>query len=248
MKHGPRVGVLRGPSHPLQRNPVTLPLVLVLAAVAGCSGTSPASPSASATQAQTKTPIVIGRTSVPSSLHPFKQSWSPTSAGIGGYVFMLQPDGTATSRFVDKVQRTDGNNWTMTVKEGPKFSDSSMVGAKVLADGLNVIQKNSPLSNASDGVITLTPEGTTLKAHTERPTADLASILSERSNIVFKASNGNKVKSIDAGYQYFGRPNLTSGPLSKLKVRQTLDKGLNCNAYVKALKGGAVAAGTFARD
>ncbi|MDO4785003.1 MAG: ABC transporter substrate-binding protein [Propionibacteriaceae bacterium] len=323
MKHGPRVGVLRGPSRPLKRNPFALLLVLVLAAVAGCSGTSPASPSASATQAQAKTPIVIGQTSVLSSLDPFKESWSLTAAGVGEYVFMLQPDGTLTSRFVDKLQRTDDNNWTMTVKEGPKFSDGSPVDAKALAEGLNAIQKNNPLSNASAGVITFTPEGTTLKARTERPTADLASILSEWSNVVFKAGGGDKnhftgpyqvkaftaktsleltpnthypdaerrpevtlkafpdveamklalqsssidmaftitpdiagqlegasgikVKSIDAGYQYFGRPNLTSGPLADLKVRQALDKGLDRNAYVKALKGGAVATGTFAR-
>ena len=316
----PRRPDMSRPTHLLSPfRPLALVLSLLLALLTGCSGSAtPASSEAGGD----KSPIVIGQTSVLSSLDPFKKSWGLTAAGVGEYVFMLQPDGTQTSRFVEKVERVGDNDWTMTVKDGPKFSDGSAVDAQALADCLNSIQKNNSLSNASAGVISFTAEGTTIKAHTERPTADLSSVLGEWSNVVFKAgSDGNNfftgpyqvksftaetileltpnpqypdasrrpdvtikafkdvdamklalqsssidmaftitpdvagqlegqsgihVKSIDAGYQYFGRPNLVSGPLTDLKVRSALDLGLDRTAYLTALKGGTVANGAFA--
>lgn len=61
-----------------------------------------------------------------------------------------------------------------------------------------------------------------------------------------KSTAGVTVKTLDAGYQYFGRPNLKSGMLVDPTVRKAVDLGLNRNAYVTALRGGRVATGAFA--
>ncbi|MDO5287948.1 MAG: ABC transporter substrate-binding protein [Actinomycetia bacterium] len=61
-----------------------------------------------------------------------------------------------------------------------------------------------------------------------------------------RSSSGVKVKTIDAGYQYFGRPNLTTGPLTDPAVRQAIDAGVDRGAYLQALGGGQVATGLFA--
>ena len=145
----PRRPDMPRPTHLLSPfRPLALVLSLLLALLTGCSGSAtPASSEAGGD----KSPIVIGQTSVLSSLDPFKKSWGLTAAGVGEYVFMLQPDGTQTSRFVEKVERVGDNDWTMTVKDGPKFSDGSAVDAQALADCLNSIQKNNSLSNASAG-------------------------------------------------------------------------------------------------
>lgn len=58
--------------------------------------------------------------------------------------------------------------------------------------------------------------------------------------------DGLSVKTIDAGYQYFVRPNLQRGPLADATVRKALDLGLDRTAFVQALKGGSVANGLFA--
>ncbi len=59
-------------------------------------------------------------------------------------------------------------------------------------------------------------------------------------------SDGITVKTIEAGYQYFARPNLTSGPTADDKVREAIDLALDRGEYVKALQGGKPATGFFA--
>ena len=60
-----------------------------------------------------------------------------------------------------------------------------------------------------------------------------------------RSASGVQVKTIEAGYQYFGRPNLTEGVLTDATVRKALDLGLDRNDYVEALEGGRLATGAF---
>lgn len=286
-------------------------------ALTGC-GSSPQSPSAPTGAA----PITIGQTSVPKTEDPLKASWILTAVGVAEYPYMLNADGTQTSRFIESATQDDDLTWTLRVKKGAQFSDGTDVDGKAIADSLNAIQHGNPQSNASAGVITFVSEGDTIKATTERKTRVLPSILGEFSNVIFKSDGkggylytgpyqvtkldaGNSidlapnphypdadrrgqvtvkafpdadamklalqsgaldmaftvtptvaeqlsgtdqitVKTIDAGYQYFARPNLKKGPLADADVRRALDAGLDREAYVKALKGGSVANGLFA--
>lgn len=59
--------------------------------------------------------------------------------------------------------------------------------------------------------------------------------------------SGKNVKTIDAGYQYFGIFNLNSDILKDEKVRQAISLGINRDEYVKSLMGGRVATGFFAQ-
>ena len=58
---------------------------------------------------------------------------------------------------------------------------------------------------------------------------------------------GKNVKTIDAGYQYFGIFNLNSDIMKDEKVRQAINLGINRDEYVKSLMGGRVATGFFAQ-
>lgn len=57
---------------------------------------------------------------------------------------------------------------------------------------------------------------------------------------------GKLVETIDAGYQYFGLINTKSEFLSDKLVREAINLGLNREDYIKALRGGRIATGTFA--
>lgn len=293
--------------------------------VAGCrSGPDrlrriPASPQASSSAAA---PITIGQTSVPKTQDPLKASWILTAVGVAEYPYMLNADGTQSSRFFTSATQDDDLNWTLQVKTGATFSDGSPVDAQAIADSLNAIQRGNPQSNASAGVISFASKGDTITATTQRKTRVLPSVLGEFSNVIFKADgkggylytgpyqvtgldagnsidsapnpsypdaskrghvtvkafpdadamklaiqsgaldmaftvtptvaeqlsgvDGLSVKTIDAGYQYFVRPNLQRGPLADATVRKALDLGLDRTAFVQALKGGSVANGLFA--
>lgn len=58
--------------------------------------------------------------------------------------------------------------------------------------------------------------------------------------------DGKMVKSIPAGYQYFGMCNLKDGALKDPKVREALNYGLNRQDYLDVLKGGKIETGLFA--
>lgn len=59
-------------------------------------------------------------------------------------------------------------------------------------------------------------------------------------------AEGKTVKNIDAGYQYFAILNLERPALGEAAVREALNKAINREDMVKALKGGHVARGIFA--
>lgn len=308
-----------------RRRWMTLASVIVAGALAltGCAaGAAPSASSTATAGTQPAAPFVIGQTGVPKTQDPLKASWDLTALGVAEYPYMLNADGTQTSRFIATATQDDDLNWTLTTKSGATFSDGSPVDAKAIADSLNAIQQGNPQSNASAGVITFTAQGDTIKAATQRKTRVLTSVLGEFSNVIFKSDGaggylytgpyrvqrldsgtsvelvpnpsypdaarrgdvtvkafpdadamklaiqsgsldmaftvtptvaeqlssvkGITVKTIDAGYQYFARPNLKAGPTTDPVVRQALDKGLDRNAYLTALKGGKVANGLFA--
>ena len=58
---------------------------------------------------------------------------------------------------------------------------------------------------------------------------------------------GFTVKDYDAGYQYFAFTNLKSGPMADQKIRTAIDKILDREEMLTALKGGRVATGIFAQ-
>ncbi|MDO4720307.1 MAG: ABC transporter substrate-binding protein [Peptostreptococcaceae bacterium] len=57
---------------------------------------------------------------------------------------------------------------------------------------------------------------------------------------------GKTVKTIEAGYQYFGIFNLDSALLKDPAVRKAINLGIDREEYIKALQGGRVATGFFA--
>lgn len=59
-------------------------------------------------------------------------------------------------------------------------------------------------------------------------------------------NEGKTVKTIPAGYQYFGMCNLKEGPMADPAVRKAINLGLNREDYINVLKGGRVATGLFA--
>ena len=59
--------------------------------------------------------------------------------------------------------------------------------------------------------------------------------------------DSKNVKTMDAGYQYFGIFNLEKGVLKDEKVRQAINLGINRDEYIQSLMGGRVATGFFAQ-
>lgn len=59
--------------------------------------------------------------------------------------------------------------------------------------------------------------------------------------------NGSTVKDINAGYQYFAITNYSNGATKDINVRKALNVAMNRKSMVKALDGGHVANGFFAR-
>lgn len=58
---------------------------------------------------------------------------------------------------------------------------------------------------------------------------------------------GDLVKSIDAGYQYFAIVNMAKKPLDDINVRRALNEALDRNDMVQGLHGGRIATGAFAQ-
>lgn len=269
-------------------------------------------------------PIVIGQTWVVGNTEPTDSSvpWSLTSHGVSETVFMLDEKGKLFSRFIDSFERVDDLTWKAITKNEAKFSNGDLVDANAIADAMNAIQKNNPLSNATAGMVNFTAtDDKTLEIKTERPLQRLDSFLTEWSNIVFKdlgdgeyaytgpyqiqelnkgielklvpnpqypdadkrtdvkvmafkdtsalklafeagevdmaftvtpeiaamlKDAGKNVKTIDAGYQYFGIFNLKSDVLKEFDVREAINLGINRDEYIKVLQGGKVATGFFA--
>lgn len=84
-----------------------------------------------------------------------------------------------------------------------------------------------------------------MKLAIESRSIDMAFTITPSVADQLRSASGVQVKTIEAGYQYFGRPNLTEGVLTDATVRKALDLGLDRNDYVEALEGGRLATGAF---
>lgn len=85
-----------------------------------------------------------------------------------------------------------------------------------------------------------------MKLALQESSIDLAFTITPTIAEQLEGEDGIHLNTVEAGYQYFARPNLQSGPLTDLAVRQAIDAGLNRDDYVAALKGGKAATGLFA--
>lgn len=311
-----------------KRIAILLALFMMALALAGCQKQEPASEAPPAEETQTEQaqdgPIMIGQTWIVGNTDPTDSSvpWSLTSHGVSETVFMLDESGKLYSRFIDTFERVDELTWKATMKNEAKFSNGDLVDAVAIADCMNKIQENNPLSNATAGKVTFhAVDYQTLEIKTERPLQRFDSFLTEWSNIVFKdlgdgkfvytgpyviknlepgiqltlvpneqypdadkrpdikvmvfkdtsalklafesgeidmaftvtpeiakmlRDAGKTVKTIEAGYQYFGIFNLDNELLKDDAVRQAIHLAVNREEYIAALQGGHVATGFFA--
>ena len=300
-------------------------LLSLLLILTGCQKTQDAPTGDSGEMTEVSSDIVIGQTWVVKNTVPTDSSvpWALTSHGVSETVFMLNQEGQLYSRYIDTFEKTGDLTWKATTKNEAKFSNGDVVDANAIADAMNAIQANNPLSNSTAGVVTfVATDDKTLEITTERELQRLDSLLTEWSNIVFKdlgdgnfvysgpymieslqegielnlipnmeypdadqrpnikiiafkdtsamklafeageidmaftvtpeisqmlKDSGKIVKTIEAGYQYFGILNLNSKVLKDQKVREAINLGINREEYVQALKGGRVATGFFAQ-
>lgn len=89
-------------------------------------------------------------------------------------------------------------------------------------------------------------DGNTMKQAFESGEIDMAFTVTPEAAKELKADD-KIVKNINAGYQYFAITNYKNGPTSSKNFRMALDKALDREAMLKALNGGRVATGFFAK-
>lgn len=198
-------------------------LILLLVLVVSCNK-----------EKETK-PIVVGQTWVLASVEPKKGGtpWSLTSHGISESVYALNSKGELKSRFVKDLKNIDKFSWQITLNEGIKFSDGSLLNAKSFSEALNTVMKENPLSNATVGKIEFKEKSEyKVIAKTEKPTKVLDSVLAEWTNIIFK-KEGDK-------YIFTGPfviDKLESGVKVKLKPNPNYpDSAKRKNVIIKAFK------------
>ncbi len=138
-------------------------------------------------------PYTIGQGRVVPSVDPIDNAWQLTAHGVSEYVYMQNEEGELTSRFVDTLEATDPLTWKATLKEA-QFSNGDPVDAKAIADAMNEIQEKNPLARATAGKMVFTPEGEkNLTIVTERPVKNMAAVLCEWTNVVFKRSGDDVI-------------------------------------------------------
>ena len=88
-------------------------------------------------------------------------------------------------------------------------------------------------------------DASALKLAFESGEIDMAFTITPEVAKMFESS-GKIVKTIEAGYQYFGMFNLNSEIYKDYAVREAVNLGINREDYLKALSGGKIANGFFA--
>ncbi|MDO4323888.1 MAG: ABC transporter substrate-binding protein [Lachnospiraceae bacterium] len=162
--------------------------------------------------------IYVGQTNIVKSMDPTDSSvpWALTAHGVSESIFMLDEEGNTYSRFIDSLEQTDDNDWTLKMKTGVKFSDGSDVTANSICDCMNEVIEKNGLSNATAGKLEFTAvDDTTFTVHTERMTKQMVSVLTEWTNIVFKhLDNGEyaftgpyMIENLDPGVEISMTPN-----------------------------------------
>ncbi len=117
----------------------------------------------------------------------------------------------------------------------------------ILGEWTNVVFKTGPDGNYIYSGPYQVVSVDAMKLALQSKSIDMAFTITPTVAEQLAGTDGIEVKSIDAGYQYFARPNLVEGPLADPAVRQAIDLALDRNDYVTALKGGRVGTGTFAQ-
>lgn len=137
------------------------------------------------------------------------------------------------------VFKKDGDKFIFT---GPYQIDSLDPENKIVL----APNKNYPDADKRKAVdIRTFKDASALKLAFESGDIDLAFTVTPDVAEMLKSA-GKTVKTIPAGYQYFGMCNMKAGPMSDAMVRKAINLGLNREDYINVLKGGRVATGLFA--
>ena len=131
-------------------------LLSLLLILTGCQKTQDAPTGDSGEMTEVSSDIVIGQTWVVKNTVPTDSSvpWALTSHEVSETVFMLNQEGQLYSRYIDTFEKTGDLTWKATTKNEAKFSNGDVVDANAIADAMNAIQANNPLSNSTAGVVT----------------------------------------------------------------------------------------------
>ncbi len=141
--------------------------------------------------------------------------------------------------------------WSNVVfkKDGDKFIFTGPYQIESLDPGNKIVlapNKNYPNADKRKAVdIRTFKDASALKLAFESGDIDLAFTVTPDVAEMLKSA-GKTVKTIPAGYQYFGMCNMKAGPLADDNVRKAINLGLNREDYINVLKGGRVATGLFA--
>ncbi len=188
-------------------------------------------------------------------LNEIQQKNALSNASAGVITFTADGDTiTAVTERETTVLDAILGEWTNVVfKTGPDgnyiYSGPYQVVSLTAGDSLQ-LEPNPYYPDAdkrSNVTIRLFQDVDAMKLALQSKSIDMAFTITPTVAEQLAGTDGIEVKSIDAGYQYFARPNLVEGPLADPAVRQAIDLALDRNDYVTALKGGRVGTGTFAQ-
>lgn len=196
----------------------------------------------------------VDATALAESLNEIQQKNTLANASAG--VITFTADGntiTARTERETKVLQAILGEWTNVAFKrdsagGFIYSGPYQVVSLAAGDSLQ-LEPNPHYPDAdkrSDVTIRLFQDVDAMKLALQSKSIDMAFTITPTVADQLEGADGIEVKSIDAGYQYFARPNLTAGPLTDPLVREAIDLGLDRSDYVTALKGGSVETGAFA--
>lgn len=182
-----------------------------------------------------------------------KNALSNATAGVitftptGDYTFDIRTERPAQS------MKSIFAEWTNVIFKELGSDEYSFTGpymVKKLDGGVDLELTPNPNypdgEKRSDVTIKLFKDTSAMKLAFESGELDMAfTVTPEVARIL--QEEGHIVKTIDAGYQYFGIFNLERPIAGDLKVREAINLGINREQYVVALNGGRVANGIFAQ-
>ena len=156
----------------------------VVSVVAAAVATASSAGFASAAALGPSDPVVVGQTFTARSLDPTDGSagWALTSHGVAEKLFTVDEHGEIVPQVAESVTKLNELTWTVTLKEGYKFSDGTIVDPKHVADCLNDLNAKNSNAKSSLGTIIATPSAqgdNTVRIESERPTHVMDAVLAE---------------------------------------------------------------------
>lgn len=173
---------------------------------------------APAVLAQSQPAVTVGQTFIAGGLDPAEGSagWALVSHGIAEQLFTVSREGLVVPRLAVSSERTGDLTWTVTLAEGRRFSDGTVLSAEAAAVALNRTGEANPAARASAGRLTATATGPfTLTIQTERPTPVLPSILAEWAMPIYRLTDAGPVFTgpyAVAGFEAGARMHLVPNP------------------------------------